>query len=317
MGMELFPAADDDQWSFICRKIDECDYYLVIVGGRYGSTDPKTGQSYTEKEYRYALEKNKPIIGFVHGKPGDIPAKDTDRDEEKAAALEEFRELVRNKLCNAWVTPAELAGVVAVSMVQLMSNQPGIGWVRADQVPEGTGPAEVLRLRNRIEQLETEASDRATEAPLGTEDLVQGDDKYRIPFTARFDLGGHVRYVTHYVQPTWSELLARLGPHMLTERSETLLEDVFVKYLAQSARPYAPTGSVGGATWERANVGLRNYDRSHFERVLMQLRALGVISHTARQMTEGGEATCWKLTPYGDTLMTRVLAMRRSGEVTE
>ncbi|MCR9883896.1 DUF4062 domain-containing protein, partial [Vibrio alginolyticus] len=36
-GMELFPATDEEQWEFIKRIIDDCDYYLLIIGGRYGS----------------------------------------------------------------------------------------------------------------------------------------------------------------------------------------------------------------------------------------------------------------------------------------
>ena len=46
-GMELFPAVDEEQWEFIRRIIDDCDYYLLIIGGRYGSTTPE-GISYTE-----------------------------------------------------------------------------------------------------------------------------------------------------------------------------------------------------------------------------------------------------------------------------
>ena len=38
-GMELFPAADEEQLAFIKRVIDDCDYYLLIIGGRYGSVD--------------------------------------------------------------------------------------------------------------------------------------------------------------------------------------------------------------------------------------------------------------------------------------
>lgn len=71
-GMELFPAADDEQWEFIKRVIDECDYYLVIIGGRYGSTDNK-GTSYTEKEYDYAVDQRKPVIGFYHENPEKFP----------------------------------------------------------------------------------------------------------------------------------------------------------------------------------------------------------------------------------------------------
>ena len=30
-GMELFPAANEDQWTLIKGVIDDCDYYLVII----------------------------------------------------------------------------------------------------------------------------------------------------------------------------------------------------------------------------------------------------------------------------------------------
>ena len=55
-GMELFPAANETQWDLIRKVIDDCDYYIVVIGGRYGSIGPD-GLSYTEMEYRYALEK--------------------------------------------------------------------------------------------------------------------------------------------------------------------------------------------------------------------------------------------------------------------
>ena len=48
-GMELFPAADDDQWTLIRKVIDDCDYYIVILAGRYGSLGPG-GKSYTQIE---------------------------------------------------------------------------------------------------------------------------------------------------------------------------------------------------------------------------------------------------------------------------
>ncbi len=44
-GMELFPAANEDQWNWIKRVIDESDYYVVIVAGRYGSVSELTAQS--------------------------------------------------------------------------------------------------------------------------------------------------------------------------------------------------------------------------------------------------------------------------------
>jgi hypothetical protein len=48
--------------------IDDCDYYLLIIGGRYGSTDPE-GVSYTEKEYEYAIEHGIKVIALLHELP--------------------------------------------------------------------------------------------------------------------------------------------------------------------------------------------------------------------------------------------------------
>ena len=71
-GMELFPAADEEQFEFIKRIIDDCDYYILIVGGRYGSTTPD-GLSYTEKEYDYAREHGLRVLSFLHENPSAIP----------------------------------------------------------------------------------------------------------------------------------------------------------------------------------------------------------------------------------------------------
>jgi hypothetical protein len=54
--------------------------------------------SFTEKEYRYALEKDKPVIGFLHKNPGAIIAKKTEKSEEMKEKLDSFRTLVSKKM---------------------------------------------------------------------------------------------------------------------------------------------------------------------------------------------------------------------------
>jgi hypothetical protein len=68
-GMELFPAIDEEQLKFIKRIIDDSDYYVLIIGGRYGSVG-KDGISYTEKEYDYAVDKEMKVIALIHSNPG-------------------------------------------------------------------------------------------------------------------------------------------------------------------------------------------------------------------------------------------------------
>ena len=47
-GMEAFVATDIEQFEVIKKVIDLCDYYVLIIGQRYGSINEATGISYTE-----------------------------------------------------------------------------------------------------------------------------------------------------------------------------------------------------------------------------------------------------------------------------
>ena len=89
-GMELFPAANEDQWTLIKGVIDDCDYYIVVVGGRYGSVSVN-GISYTEMEYDYAISQGKPVIGFLHKDPGSLPANRSEVNSENRQKLATFR----------------------------------------------------------------------------------------------------------------------------------------------------------------------------------------------------------------------------------
>ncbi|MDP3315183.1 MAG: DUF4062 domain-containing protein, partial [Devosia sp.] len=109
-GMELFPAANEEQFSFIKRVVDLSDYYVLIIGGRYGSITSE-GISYTELEYDYALETGKPVCAFVHADPGSIAQAKTDTTEALAAKLEAFREKVKgHRLARMWRNSDELPG---------------------------------------------------------------------------------------------------------------------------------------------------------------------------------------------------------------
>lgn len=56
-GMELFSAASEEQFSYIKKVIQDVDYFIIIIAGRYGSI-AKDGKSYTQKEFEYAQKLN-------------------------------------------------------------------------------------------------------------------------------------------------------------------------------------------------------------------------------------------------------------------
>jgi hypothetical protein len=121
-GMELFPAANETQWNLIKKVIDDCDYYVLILGGRYGSIGPE-GISYTEMEYQYALSTGKPTIAFLHRNPGKIIADNSESTAEGKEKLQAFRESVEKKLCKHWESPQELGSVVSRSLFNLSSQR--------------------------------------------------------------------------------------------------------------------------------------------------------------------------------------------------
>lgn len=93
-GMELFPASDEDQWALIKGVIDDSDYYVIVIGGRYGSTTDD-GISYTEKEFDYAVLQGIPILAFLHDHPELIPSGKTDEDDARRKRLEIFRKKIQ------------------------------------------------------------------------------------------------------------------------------------------------------------------------------------------------------------------------------
>ncbi|WP_133513332.1 DUF4062 domain-containing protein [Candidatus Thiosymbion oneisti] len=131
-GMELFPASDSTPWEVIERVIDDSDYYVLIIGGMYGSTD-SDGISYTEREYDYAKKTNKPVLAFLHQDPDTIPAGKVEMKPVARKKLQEFRDKLQNHHCKYWKNAQELQYKVAISLIQEINLNPAIGWVRANE----------------------------------------------------------------------------------------------------------------------------------------------------------------------------------------
>lgn len=134
IGMELFNAGDDAQWAIIQRAIDNTDYYILIVGFRYGSvTDEDI--SYTEKEYDYAISQKVPVIAFI--KDRNTPTTEDERESKTKyqKKLESFISKVKKKEVNYWKNSDELATQITSSLVNQIKLTPRTGWIRANFDP--------------------------------------------------------------------------------------------------------------------------------------------------------------------------------------
>ncbi len=157
-GMEMFPAADIQQMDYIERVIDECDYYVLIIAGRYGEVDA-SGISYTHQEYNYAKSVGKPVLAFLRKDADQIPVGKTDQDKNKAKALKNFiGEVKSGRLVQWWTSIDELNSKTIVALTKAFRLSPQTGWVRADKLGSEASASELLEYRKKIDVLEKQVS---------------------------------------------------------------------------------------------------------------------------------------------------------------
>ena len=309
-GMELFPASNEDQWSLIKRVIDDSDYYIVIIGGRYGSTNDE-GISYTEMEYRYALETQKPIIAFLHKNPEEIKSRFTEKTQEGRERLNLFRDLAKTKLVRHWTNSSELGSVVSRSLVNLIKQFPSVGWVRADAAAAGNEDTirELLSLKKENEELKKQLQHNKVTAPAGSERLAQGDDPISITFRYRAEtIRDETEYLSDSITTTWNNLFAIIAPHMSIECSELamkwaissygheLLHDIMQKKLTR---------------YGYREFSFFNMDDREFQNIKIQFKALGLITKSIKNRSVKDRETYWTLTDYGDFIMTQLVAIKK------
>ncbi len=156
VGMEMFNAADQQQWEIIKRHIDNSDYYVLIMAHRYGSIGPK-GMSYTQHEYEYAVEKGIPCLGFVLHKDTLWPSTMMETGTAKKK-LDGFKKKVGERPVNFWDTTDKLALQVFASLSESITLSPRPGWVRASETAGPQVAEELARLSRENEMLRAQHS---------------------------------------------------------------------------------------------------------------------------------------------------------------
>ncbi|WP_299765180.1 DUF4062 domain-containing protein [uncultured Dokdonia sp.] len=129
IGMEMFDAEDEEQWQIIKRTIDSSDYYILILGFRYGSVD-QNGVSFTEKEYDYVIQRGGiPVLSFLMDDSAQLSPSKVDKDRTN---IDRFRNKVMNnhKMAKFWKNSDELASYLSTSLFNQITHKPGLGWER-------------------------------------------------------------------------------------------------------------------------------------------------------------------------------------------
>lgn len=308
-GMEYFPATNDDQWSFIKELIDQCDYYIVVIGARYGSTSAD-GLSFTEKEYRYALEKGIPVIGFVHAQPELIPQGRAESDPEARKKLDDFKHLVRSKLCKEWSTPAELGAVVSRSLTQLIRRTPRPGWVRSDKLASTEANEEILRLHRLIEKKDEEIGRINASQSAAIEGLAQGCDQVELDFQVSLSdptlpyAERKSRFTSKSIF-TWDEVFKSFASHLLTPVKISSIKSGINSLIRD--RELDKTQEM----FPNDNVGTFTVTNPSLQMVIVQFTALKFVELSNSEDKEGKPFKLAELSARGRSYLLNVSAVRR------
>lgn len=296
-GMEMFPASSDEQFEFIKKVINDCDYYILVIGGRYGSVN-LDGISYTEKEYDYALSKKIPILVFIHRNPDSIPFGKSEKDPDKLEKLNEFKNKVsKNRLVKYWEHKDELAGLVAFSLSNAIKMYPRSGWIRTDD-------AGIEELINQTDKLRSEREsyiftinelkDKLTNV-LKFEKLSKGKDRCELEIYVEGESGTE----SIIDRCRLDEIFTMLGQYLF----DAISSDEAKKKLGEALKTFP---------YHRKWYTNITIDENSFQKIKVQFIALKFISIFTRNNNNGESIEYIQLTEIGKEYLIKLQSIKKS-----
>ena len=290
-GMEFFTAIDSEQLEFIKKIIDDCDYYILIIGGKYGSMT-EDGISYTEQEYNYAVSKGIRVLAFLHENINQLTTDKIEFDQNKREKLEAFRDRVKTgRLVQFWSNADELNGKVAVSLTKTIKTYPAIGWVRGNTPTNEETLQEINELRKELDELRKYKREKDNSS-CEIEDIATLDDT--ISFSGTYGVHSSIWEITL----SWKKLFGLISPYFLESQNDHYAKEIISRALVEE------TG--------RSHTYNPEICSKDFQTIKIQMRVLGLMHIAPAQTTKGGQALFWSLSQKGIKLMNDLRVIRHS-----
>jgi hypothetical protein len=292
--MEGFPAIDIEQFRYIKKVIDQCDYYVLIVGGRYGSV-AQDGVSFTEKEYHYAVETGKVVIAFVldPSAASKLPASKVDALPDVVARLARFKnDVMTGRLVRPWTDQNSLSKAVMKSLIAAFDEFPGVGWVRASVQASEDVLAQINELRIRNDDLENENEKLRKQLSPQIENLVPLDSEYNIKYTY---YSRHSTRESSSVTLKWREIFVAIAPNLSLPQAPVQLANYLEAYLRAANLSKGRSPDINPICANQIRV---------------QLEAFGLIEGVQGKNVKGGLGEWVQITELGRRVMLEAMVLR-------
>lgn len=294
VGMEYFPAANEEQMAVIKRLIDGCDYYILILGGKYGSIDEKTGKSYTQLEYEYAVSKNIPVAAFFHKDIKALPMEKNEESDEKRHKLEAFTKQVQKKLCKGWANAYELAFGIVTSLDYMFENYPRRGWVRGGDVDAMNMLKEISQLRRQKEELQTQLSELRGTSKEERRSLKQGSDVFEIVMVTPVNPFDPEDGEATTLKWTWDNIFSLIAESFMTPVPAKMVTDV-----------------IGGKIYDATEDDGFRITEASAKSIVVQFVALGYMEIRTNEVYQSGVESYYVLTKEGVDYYVNLKAQKK------
>lgn len=292
-GMEAFVATDVEQFEVIKKVIDLCDYYILIIGQRYGSINPDTGISYTEMEYDYAIKNNIPVLVFVLDEQIVLPDDKKENEPDKVERLKAFREkALTNRLCSIWKNTDELVGKVAVSIMTAKETIERPGWQRGTDFDEASLRRTIMKLQEENENLKVKLNDAIETVHSFTEIKNVAFENYDVKIDYHYTPAGSYRR-SGSIEKKLPEIFKVIATQMM---------DVSLTESAISDAIKSKYASITGCM-------VYFNDSQQIKIILNQLRALGLIYSS---WSENAGKLYWGLTIKGRRYRDEMIVVKEN-----
>ena len=194
-------------------------------------------------------------------------------------------------------------------MIKLIKDFPAEGWVRAGSAVDEKSVKEIARLQKENSDLKEKLASVAVEAPKGSDVLSQGEDELVLNYAVK---AWHAKKSNYYILSdvvvcTWNKLFIAVAPYLINECTEIKMLNAIKAFVEENATETIKAYRSQGYS-QFSNMEI---DKSDYNVVKVQLRALGLISLSEKKRQVSDKNTYWKLTLYGDYIMTQLLAIRK------
>ena len=307
-GMELFKAGNTSQLETIYKWIDNSDVYMLILGGRYGSIEEKTGKSYTQLEYEYAIDKGLPVFSVVLRddflkRKSDILGEERTIEKSNISQYNNFKNLVMSKIVREVSDCKDIMLAVHTTLKDFMEEYKFVGWVLSNSTELN---ADLLKQINDMSNLISDLKKEKDRLRQELDDLNQSFES-NLAFEGQLiQIEG--KYQENYGRPGASHFVDRAVSKEITWDKMFIL---WAPYLIQTSNYYRAKQSL-----ERA---LKDYMGHYFEMrdnlfqtIKIQYHALGLIKAFEANSTAGGTAEFISLTEKGKNYLIRKSAITKS-----